>query len=160
MRNHPYIEGHQAGQLSYLPECLDELIEAENSVRLIRAFVSQLDLGKMGFERNRPRETGRPGYAPSLLLGLYIYGHMNRIRSSRMLERECKRNLELWWLMDRLQPDHNTISDFRRDNRKAIEKLLKQFVRLCVEMGLVKGSRICVDGTPVKAVTASNSPPA
>ena len=106
----------------------------------------------MGFVRSKPRETGRPGYDPAVLLMLYIYGHLNRIRSSRMLERECRRNIELWWLLGKLQPDHNTIADFRKDNRKALKGLLKEFVRLCVEMGSTKGARICVDGTPIQAV--------
>ena len=152
MREHPYIEGHMPEQGTYLPECLDEVISPENPIRFIRTFVMQLDLIGMGFVRSEARETGRPGYDPAVLLMLYIYGHLNRIRSSRMLERECRRNIELWWLLDRLVPDHNTIADFRKDNRKALKNLLKVFVRLCVEMGLVKGGRICVDGTPVKAV--------
>ncbi len=152
MREHPYIEGQIPEQGTYLPECLDEIISPENPVRFIRLYVLQLDLARMGFVRSTPRETGRPGYDPAVLLMLYIYGHLNRIRSSRMLERECRRNIELWWLLNKLQPDHNTIADFRKDNRKALKGLLKEFVQMCVEMGLVKGDRICVDGTPVKAV--------
>mgnify|MGYP000849033290 CR=1 FL=1 len=152
MREHPYIEGSIPEQGTYLPECLDEIISPENPIRFIRLFVMQLDLVRMGFVRSKPKGTGRPGYDPAVLLMLYIYGHLNRIRSSRMLERECARNLELWWLLNRLRPDHNTIADFRKDNRKALKGLLKEFVRLCVEMGLTKGSRICVDGTPIQAV--------
>ena len=152
MREHPYIEGLIPQQGTYLPECLDEIISPENPIRFIRLFVLQLDLVRMGFVRSKPRETGRPGYDPAVLLMLYIYGHLNRIRSSRLLERECHRNIELWWLLDRLQPDHNTIADFRKDNKKALKGLLKEFVHLCVELGLVKGGRLCVDGTPVKAV--------
>lgn len=152
MREHPYIEGRTPEQGTFLPECLDEVVSAENPIRFIRLFVLQLDLARMGFVRSKPRETGRPGYDPAVLLMLYIYGHLNRIRSSRMLERECRRNIELWWLLGKLQPDHNTIADFRKDNRKALKGLLKEFVRLCVEMGLTKGARICVDGTPIQAV--------
>jgi transposase len=152
MRPRPYIEGCKPEQGTFVPECVDEIIEAENPVRFIRAFVDELDLLGMGFEQARPQAIGRPGYAPSIMLKLYIYGHLNRIRSSRMLERECGRNLELWWLLERLRPDHNTISDFRKENRKALKKVLTTFVRLCHEMGLVKGDKLCVDGTPFKAV--------
>ena len=152
MREHAYIEGQIPEQGTYLPECLDEIIAQENPIRFIRLFVEQLDLMKMGFVRSKPKETGRPGYDPAVLLKLYIYGHLNRIRSSRMLERECGRNVELWWLLNKLQPDHNTIADFRKDNKKALKGLLKQFVRLCMEMGLIKGSRMCVDGTTMQAV--------
>ena len=152
MREHPYIDGSKPEQGTYLPECLDEVISPENPIRFIRIFVMQLDLVRMGFVRSKPLGTGRPGYDPAVLLMLYIYGHLNRVRSSRMLEKECRRNIELWWLLDRLAPDHNTIADFRKDNKKALKGLLKVFVRLCVEIGLVKGGRICIDGTPVKAV--------
>ncbi len=151
MREHAYIEGQIPEQGTYLAECLDEIIAQENPIRFIRLFVEQLDLMKMGFVRSKPKETGRPGYDPAVLLKLYIYGHLNRIRSSRMLERECGRNVELWWLLNKLQPDHNTIADFRKDNKKALKGLLKQFVRLCMEMGLIKGSRMCVDGTTMQA---------
>lgn len=152
MREHAYIEGQSPEQGTYLPECLDEIIAPENPIRFIRLFVEQLDLTRMGFIRSKPKQTGRPGYDPAVPLKLYIYGHLNRIRSSRMLERECCRNVELWWLLDRLRPDHNTIADFRKDNKEALQNLLKAFVRLCVEMGLTRGERICVDGTPIQAV--------
>ena len=152
MREHPYIEGLIPEQGTFLPECLDEIITQENPIRFIRLFVMQLDLAKMGFVRSKPRDTGRPGYDPAVLLMLYIYGHLNRIRSSRMLERECARNLELWWLLDRLRPDHNTIADFRKDNKRAIKGVFRAFIQLCVDMKLTKGSRVCVDGTPVQAV--------
>ena len=152
MRENAYIRGDIPEQGTFLPECLDEIISAENPIRFIRLFVEELDLKEMGFIRSTPKETGRPGYDPGVLVKLYIYGHMNRLRSSRMLERECVRNIELWWLLDKLRPDHNTISDFRKDNRKPLKDLLKVFVRMCVEMGLTKGSRIGVDGSPFKAV--------
>ncbi|MCL2877049.1 MAG: transposase [Betaproteobacteria bacterium] len=152
MRPKPYIEGTNVGQATFAPECVDDLIAPENPVRFIRVFVEALDLQAMGFIRSKPRRTGRPGYDPAILLMLYIYGHLNRIRSSRMLERECARNVELWWLLSQLVPDHNTIADFRKDNRKPLKKMLGTFVRLCREMGLVKGEKQCVDGSPFKAV--------
>ncbi len=152
MRAKPYIEGYMPEQATFVPECLEDIIGQENPIRFIRAYVRALDLTGMGFIRSKPEVTGRPGYDPATLLMLYIYGHLNRIRSSRMLERECARNLELWWLLDRLKPDHNTISDFRKDNRKALKNMLGVFVGVCRDMGLVKGTKQCVDGTPIKAV--------
>ena len=154
MREHPYIEGQAPEQATYLPECLDELISPENPIRFIRLFVLQLNLEEMGFVRSKPKGTGRPGYNPAILLMLYIYGHMNHLRSSRRLERECARNLELWWLLGKLAPDHNTIADFRKENAEALDKLLKAFVRVCVEMDLTRGARVCVDGTPIQAVNS------
>lgn len=152
MRHKPYIEGNIPEQGTFLPECLEDTISEENPIRFIRAFVEALNLTEMGFIRGRAKETGRPGYDPAALLKLYIYGHLNRLRSSRILERECGRNIELWWLLNKLQPDHNTIADFRKDNKKPLKGLLRAFVRLSVEMGLTKGSRTCVDGSPFKAV--------
>lgn len=145
MRSKPYTEGSLSEQATFVPECVDDIIKPENPVQFIRAFVNELDLHAMGFVRSKPRHTGRPGYDPAVLLMLYIYGHLGRIRSSRILERECARNLELWWLLSRLTPDHNTIADFRKDNRKALKKVLRVFVRLCREMKLVKEEEACVD---------------
>ena len=147
-----YIEGETGMQGRLLPWNPDGEIGAENPVRFIRIFVESLDLKEMGFVRARAAHTGRPGYNPGMLLSLYLYGHLNRIRSSRELERESRRNMELWWLLDKLTPDHNTISAFRKENRKALEGVFKAFVNVSVEMELIEGKQICIDGTPVKAV--------
>ena len=152
MRAKPYIMRNNPEQATFVPECLDDIITKENPVRFIRAYVERLDLQTMGFIRSKPEQTGCPGYAPAVLLMLYIYGHLNRIRSSRLLERESRRNLELWWLLGKLMPDHNTNADFRKGNCKPLKNILKLFVRLCHEMGWCEGRRICVDGTPIQAV--------
>lgn len=130
---------------------LDSEIAAENAVRFVRLFVDALDLQGLGFDHTVPAATGRPPYAAQDLLALYLYGHLNRIRSSRRLELECRRNIELWWLLGRLAPDHNTIANFRRDNAKPLRKAFAEFVRVSAELGLAGGSEICVDGTVLKA---------
>ena len=140
-----------------VPFCLDDFIEEENPVRFIREFVNHLDLKALGFQRIRTFGTDRKPYSPRLFLKLYLYGHLNRIRSSRMLERECRRNIELMWLLERLCPDHNTIAIFRAVNRKALVKVFKLFVRLCVELGLCSGNRVCVDGTTIKAINGMDA---
>ncbi|MEF9879246.1 MAG: transposase, partial [Clostridia bacterium] len=152
MRNKYYIEGENPGQCSLIPLNIDDMISQDNAIRFIGAFIDSLDLQKLGFLRSTAAVTGRPGYAPGILLKLYVYGHTNRIRSSRMLERECVRNIECMWLMEKLTPDHNTISDFRKDNKAAIKKVFQLFVTMSVEMGLIKGQQVCIDGTPIKAV--------
>lgn len=146
-----YIEGHTPSQGSFLPECLDDYIDKNNGIRFIDAFVDSLDMKGLGFVHAQCCALGRPCYDPRVLLKLYIYGHMNRIRSSRMLERECSRNIELWWLVERLRPDHNTIADFRKDNRKQLVKVFRLFVTLCVQLELCTGNSVCIDGTPIKA---------
>lgn len=156
MREQRYIEGNDPSQYSFMPECLDEVIGGENPVRFIRVYVESLDLQALGFTRSKPGSTGRPSYDPAMLLMLYLYGYLNRVRSSRKLETESRRNIELWWLLGKLTPDHNTISDFRMENGEALRKVFKQFVRDCVLLGLADGKQVCIDGTPVRAVNSKD----
>ena len=121
-------------------------------MRAIDAFVDALDLAEMGFDGVEPAATGRPGYNPATLLKLYIYGYLNRVQSSRRLEREAGRNLELLWLLGRLVPDHKTIADFRRDNGKPLKKVCATFVELCRDMGLLATASVAIDGSKFKAV--------
>src|SRR5918997_456106 len=131
-----YVEGVERGQATLFPDRLDDFIEADNPVRVVDAFVDALDLRELGFSRAAPAPTGRPGYHPGVLLKLYVYGYLNRVASSRRLEREAQRNVELMWLTGRLAPDHKTIADFRRDNGEAVRKACSRFVLLCRRMGL------------------------
>src|SRR5690349_6177044 len=147
-----FVEEADRGQWTLLPECLDDFIDESNPVRVIDAFVAALDLAEMSFEAVEPAATGRPSYHPSALLKLYIYGYLNRVQSSRRLEREADRNVELMWLMGRLVPDHKTIADFRRDNGAAIQQVCSRFVMLCREMGLLAGRSVAIDGSKFKAV--------
>src|SRR5450755_1971808 len=126
-----FIEGEDRAQVTLLPACLDDYVEAENAVRVVEVFVAGLDLGELGFEGVDPAATGRPAYHPAVLLKLYIYGYLNRIQSSRRLEREAQRNVELMWLTGRLMPDFKTIANFRKDNGRAIRKVCRQFIVLC-----------------------------
>ena len=135
-----------------MPECLDDWIDESNPVRAVDAFVDALDLGKLGFEGVVPEVTGRPSYHPSALLKLYIYGYLNRVQSSRRLEREAGRNLEVIWLLGRLVPDDKTIADFRKDNGSGIRKVCAQFVALCRDMGLLTKASVAIDGSKFKAV--------
>jgi transposase len=148
----PHIAGHDRSQLLLLPESLDDYVGPENPVRFIEAFVEGLDLPAAGFARVEPEETGRPGYRPADLLKLYIYGYLNRIRSSRRLEAETHRNIEVIWLLRHLKPDFKTIADFRRDNRKAFRPVFRQFVLLCKQLDLFGRELLAVDGTRIKAV--------
>jgi transposase len=147
-----FIEGADRAQSTLLPECLDDFIDESNPVRVIDAFVDALDLGKLGFDGVVPESTGRPSYHPSAMLKLYIYGYLNRVQSSRRLEREAGRNLEVIWLLRRLAPDDKTTADFRKDNGPAIKKVCAQFVALCREMGLLNGASVAIDGSKFKAV--------
>jgi transposase len=147
-----FIEGADRAQSTLLPECVDDFIDESNPVRVIDAFVDALDLGKLGFDGVVPEATGRPSYHPSAMLKLYIYGYLNRIQSSRRLEREAGRNLEVIWLLRRLTPDDKTIADFRKDNGPAIKKVCSQFVELCREMGLLTKASVAIDGSKFKAV--------
>jgi transposase len=122
-----FVEGADRGQWTLLPECLDDFIDESNPVRVIDAFVEALDLAGMSFDGVTPAATGRPSYHPSVLLKLYIYGYLNRVQSSRRLEREAGRNLEVMWLLGRLAPDHKTIADFRKDNGLALRKVCARF---------------------------------
>ena len=147
-----FVEGADRGQGTLLPECLDDWIEEENPVRVIDAFVDALDLAGLGFDGIEPAATGRPGFHPSVLLKLYIYGYLNRVQSSRRLEREAGRNLELLWLLGRLVPDHKTIADFRKDNGPGLRQVCARFVELCRELGLLATASVAIDGSKFKAV--------
>ncbi len=147
-----FIEGVDRGQSTLFPECLEDWVGEDNPVRVIDVFVDELDLGGLGFDRVQPEATGRPGYHPSMLLKLYIYGYLNRVQSSRRLEREAGRNVEVMWLTERLAPDHKTIADFRKDNGPAIRKVCARFVALCRQFGLLAAASVAVDGSKFKAV--------
>src|SRR6202521_4524449 len=147
-----FVEEADRGQWTLLPECLDDSIDESNPVRVIDVFVDALDLAEMSFEGLEPAATGRPSYHPSVLLKLYIYGYLNRVQSSRRLEREAGRNVELMWLTGRLVPDHKTIADFRKDNGPAIRKVCAQFIALCRAMGLLMTASVAIDGSKFKAV--------
>ena len=147
-----FVAGTDRGQSTLLPECLDDWDDESNPIRVIDAFVDALDLRKLGFEGVDPAETGRPAYHPSVHLKLYIYGYLNRVQSSRRLEREASRNLEVIWLLGRLAPDHKTIADFRKDNGPAIKKVCTQFVELSRKMGLLAKASVAIDGSKFKAV--------
>ena len=147
-----FVEGVDRGQSTLFPDCLDDWVVEDNPVRVIDVFVDELDLGDLGFSGVDPEATGRPSYHPSVLLKLYIYGYLNRVQSSRRLEREAGRNVEVMWLTGRLVPDHKTIADFRRDNGKAIRQVCARFVDLCREMGLLATASVAIDGSKFKAV--------
>ena len=147
-----HITGKDRSQLLLLPDAVDDYVGPDNPVRFIDAFVDSLDLDTAGFMRVRPNEMGRPGYDPADLLKLYIYGYLNRVRSSRRLEAETHRNLEVIWLLRRLTPDFKTIADFRRDNRQAFRQVFRAFVRLCRKLDLYGRELIAIDGTRIKAV--------
>jgi len=147
-----FVAGADRGQWTLLPECLDDFIDESNPVRVIDVFVDALDLTEMSFEGAEPAATGRPSYHPSVLLKLYIYGYLNRVQSSRRLEREAGRNLEVMWLLGRLAPDHKTIADFRKDNGLALRKVCARFVELCREMSLLVTASVAIDGSKFKAV--------
>ena len=147
-----FIEGGDRSQTSLLPECLDDYVVEDNPVRVVDAFVEQLDLRSLGFEGMEPESTGRPSYHPSVLLKIYIYGYLNRVQSSRRLEREAQRNLELMWLTGRLAPDFKTIANFRKDNGPAIRKVCRQFIELCRGLGLFSQALVAIDGSKFKAV--------
>ena len=150
-----HIQGCDRNQTLLLPNSVDDYIGPDNPVRFVDAFVEQLDLQGAGFCRVEPEETGRPGYHPGDLLKLYIYGYLNRVRSSRRLEAETKRNLEVMWLLRGLTPDFKTIADFRKDNRDAFKPVFRQFVLLCRKLDLFGGELLAVDGTRLKAVNST-----
>lgn len=137
-----------------LPASVEDYVAADNPVRFIDAFVDELELGKAGFLRSRPQATGRPGYDPRDLLKLYLYGYLNRVRSSRRLEAEAGRNLEVLWLLRGLRPDYKTVADFRRDNHAAFKAVLRAFVVLCRKLDLFGRELLAVDGTRLKAVNS------
>jgi transposase len=147
-----FVEGLDRGQSTLFPETLEDFVSDDNPVRVIEAFVEALDLGDLGFSSVDPKATGRPAYHPSVLLKLYIYGYLNRVQSSRRLEREAGRNVEVMWLTGRLVPDHKTIADFRKDHGPAIRKVCGQFVTLCRRLGLLAEASVAIDGSKFKAV--------
>jgi transposase len=147
-----FVEGTDREQSTLFPECLEDWIDENNPVRVIDVFVDELDLAELGFDGVAPETTGRPGYHPSVLLKLYIYGYLNRVQSSRRLEREALRNVEVMWLTGRLAPDHKTIADFRKDNGGAIRQVCARFIELCRAMGLLTEASVAIDGSKFKAV--------
>ncbi len=147
-----FVSGESRDQSTLFPETIDDYIGEDNPVRAVDIFVDELDLGNLGFNRVDPAATGRPAYHPSTLLKIYIYGYLNRVQSSRRLERETQRNLELIWLTSRLSPDFKTIADVRKDNGPAIQKVCSEFVMLCRRLNLLTASAIAIDGSKFKAV--------
>src|SRR5215510_4519288 len=147
-----FIESTDRRQCTLFPECLEDWIDEGNPVRVIDVFVDELDLGELGFGGVDPEVTGRPSYHPAVLLKLYIYGYLNWVQSSRRLEREALRNVEVMWLIGRLAPDHKTIADFRKDNGRAIRQVCARFVELCRTMGLLTETSVAIDGSKFKAV--------
>lgn len=149
-----YIEGRDRRQAILLPEVIEDYISTENPVRFIEVFVEGLDLRELGFKHSDLKETGRPPYNPGDLLKMYIYGYLNRERSSRGLEREASRNVELMWLLRKLKPDFKTIADFRKDNKEAIRGVCREFTMLCRQMDLFGGEIIAIDGSKFRAVNS------
>lgn len=148
-----FHRGADRQQMMLLPECLDDYVNDENPVRVIDAFVEMLDLAALGFDMV-PEATGRPGYHPGLMLRIYLYGYLNQVQSSRRLERECGRNLEMIWLTGRLKPDFKTIADFRKDNGPAIRKVCQQVIAFCRDIRLLDSRVVAIDGSRFKAVNA------
>ncbi|MFB3077351.1 MAG: IS1182 family transposase, partial [Lysobacterales bacterium] len=149
-----FIEGENRFQSTLFPESLEDYIAKDNSIRIVDAFVDKLNLKELGFDRAEPSATGRPGYQPATMLKIYLYGYLNRIQSSRRLERESHRNVELIWLTGRLMPDFKTIADFRKDNRKAIRRVCTEFVGVCRELNLFSATLVAIDGSKFKAVNS------
>jgi len=141
-----FIEGQARSQSILLPECLDDFVDTDNPVRVIDAVVDELDLGQLGFDSVEPELTGQPAYHSFVLLKIYIYGYLNRIQSSRRLEREAQRNMELMWLVGRLAPDFKTIANFRKDNGKAIRNVCRQFIVVCRKLNLLSQAVVAIDG--------------
>jgi transposase len=151
-----YIKGIGRDQITILPDCLEDYVSADNPVRVVDAFVEQLDIGALGFKAQSCVE-GRPGYDPRDMLKLYIYGSNNKIRSSRRLQREAGRNLELMWLLGKIVPDFRCIADFRKDNAKAIKAVFREFVKLCDKAGLLSHETVVIDGSKFRAVNSDNN---
>ena len=152
-----YITGEAREQVSMFPPTLDELIPADHVCRVIEAFVNRLEVGALGFLRAEPAETGRPGYDPRDLLKLYLYGYLQQVRSSRRLEAECQRNVEVMWLLGRLRPDHKSIAEFRRLHREAVTEAGAELVRFASSVGLVRGEWVAIDGSKFRAVSSAAS---
>ena len=149
-----FVEGIDRGQSTLFPALLDDYVAEDNPVRAVDVFVDGLDLDNLGFVGVRPLDTGRPGYHPGVMLKLYIYGYLNRVPSSRRLERECQRNIEMIWLTGQLAPDFKTIADFRKDNGEAIREVCREFVALCRKLDLLSAASVAIDGSKFKAVNA------
>ena len=152
-----FIKGEDRRQATLLPDCLEDYVSDDNPVRVIEAFVDGLDLKALGFEGVEPEATGRPGYHPAAMLEIYLYGYLNRIPSSRRLERETQRNMELMWLTGRLMPDFKTIADFRKDNGPAIRAVCTQFVILCRRLNLFTQAIVAIDGSKFKSKQSTTS---
>ena len=150
-----FIEGEDRNQATLFPERIDDYISEDSSVRVIDVFVDELDLSGLGF-KTMAEATGRPGYHPTVMLKLYIYGYLNRIQSSRRLEREAGRNVELMWLLGRLAPDFKTIADFRKNNGEAIRLVCREFVMLCRKLNLFSEAFVAIDGSKFRAVNNRN----
>ena len=151
-----YIKGFDRSQTLLLPEVLDKYVAEENEARFIDAFVDSLNLDELGFTHSQLNEEGRPPYDPADMLKLFIWGYLNQTRSSRKLERECHRNLEVIWLMKKLTPDFKTIADFRKDNVDCIKGVFKEFVKLCMGLDLYGAKYIAIDGVKLKAVNSTD----
>ena len=151
-----FISGENRNQITLMPDNIDDYVDENNAVRVIDAYIAHLDLGKLGFAKPQPNDTGRPMYDPKDLLKLYLYGYMNRVRSSRRLETETKRNLEVIWLMNKLSPDHKTIARFRHDNTVALKNVFRDFVKLCMKQGLYGRELVAIDGSKFKAVNSKD----
>ncbi len=156
MQKGNYVEGTSRSQLILLPDTLDDYVDEDNSVRFIDAFVDSLDLKQLGFKRSEPNEEGRPPYDPGDMLKLYVYGYLNQVRSSRKLEMECHRNVEVMWLMKKLAPDFKTIADFRKENIDCIKSVFKEFLYLCKSLDLFGAELVAIDGSKFKAVNSKD----
>src|SRR5438876_3910959 len=152
-----YIRGEAREQTTMFPATLDELIPVDHMCRVMEAFVGRLNMAKLDFVRAEPAETGRPGYDPRDLLKLYLYGYLQQIRSSRRLELECQRNVELMWLLGRLCPDHKSIAEFRRVHSDAVTEAGAELIRFARSVGLVRGEWVAIDGSKVRAVSSARS---
>ena len=146
-----YVSGENRNQISMEPLCLDDMIGEENVVRIIELIVEKMNIGRLGFKYSEVKETGRPPYNPEAMFKLYSYSYFNGIRSSRKIERECYRNIEVMWLIEELKPDHKTIANFRRDNKQAIKAAFRQFTMICDELGLISKEIVAVDGSKFRA---------
>src|SRR5208337_261070 len=152
-----HVTGHHRKQSVLFPNILDDYVDKQNSVRFIDVFIDSLNLEKLGFKHSVLADTGRPSYNPSDLLKLYVYGYLNQVRSSRKLEKECHRNVEVIWLMKKLAPDFKTIADFRKDNVDCIKGVFKEFVYLCRSLDLYGAQLVAIDGTKFKAVNSRSN---
>jgi transposase len=152
-----YIQGESRGQHTLFPSTLDELIPGDHICRVIEAFVAQLKLDELGFVRAEPAETGRPGYDPRDLLKLFLYGYLHQVRSSRRLEAECRRNVEVMWLLGRLTPDYKSIAEFRRMHKQAVTNVGGELVRFARQVGLVRGEWVAIDGSKFRAVASADA---